>query len=479
MVDVVRDARWLRAVLDSTAQAVLVLDQQGRIVLANRRCQELFGYSAEDLVERDASVLVPGVSPPVGLAAEERHEVTAVRSDATELPVEVLLSPVTAGEDPFVLATFRDGGERQGQQERFRSLLDAAPDATVIVDETAAILLANDQVEHVFGYRRAELIGQKIEVLVPERFHRVHQERRDGFLADPGVRPMGIGMDLYAVRKDGSEFPVEISLSPLETEEGVLVSAAVRDVTERRRIKEEAGRMREELIATVSHELRTPLTSIIGYAELLSDLGEGDLSAAARQMLEVIERNARRELRLVDDLLTVAFLGDRQLPVALALVDLVRVAEEAVDAARTLADSRGVALRLAPASTTWVSADLHRLGQVVDNLLTNAIKFTEAGGRVDVRVEADGADGAVLEVADTGTGMTEDEVSRIFERLYRTPAAVNNHVTGVGLGLPIVQAIVEAHAGSIEVDSAPGRGTRIRVRLPCAGISDPSAAPPG
>lgn len=212
----------------------------------------------------------------------------------------------------------------------FRLLLDAAPDATVIVDESATIVLANAQVANVLGWAQDELLGQPIEVLVPSRLREGHQARRTGFLEMPTIRPMGIGRNLFARHKDGHEIPVEISLSPLETDSGTLVSAAVRDISDRLRIEEESNRMREEIIATVSHELRTPLTSIIGYAELLEDLDDTELGPHAREILEIIQRNAARELRLVDDLLTMASLDDERLQITLAPVDLLEVVQRVV-----------------------------------------------------------------------------------------------------------------------------------------------------
>ncbi|MDP3969695.1 MAG: ATP-binding protein [Nocardioides sp.] len=359
----------------------------------------------------------------------------------------------------------------------FRSLLEAAPDAFVIVDARGTIRLVNAQTERLFGYDRSELVGQPVEILVPESALGHHQSRRDGYVVDPHTRPMGgIDRDLAARRKDGTEFPVEISLAPLETSEGLVISAAVRDVTERARLQQEADRMREELIATVSHELRTPLSSIIGYTELLADLGSEHLSDVARDLLEVIERNAQRELRLVDDLLTVASVTHERLVLNTSTVDLARLAADAVAAARPLAEAGGLTLLLeveGQPGDSVVVGDQMRLGQVLDNLLTNAVKFTPAGGTVTVAVRRDEGSGAgggsvVVDVRDTGVGVDPEEVPRVFERLFRARHAVESHARGAGLGLSIAQAIVTAHGGSIAVQSEPGVGTTVSVRLPPA-----------
>ncbi|WP_182523818.1 sensor histidine kinase [Nocardioides dongkuii] len=346
----------------------------------------------------------------------------------------------------------------------FRKLLDAAPDATVIVDQDATIVMSNKQMENVFGWTSEDLVGQPVEVLVPGRFRGNHDAYRNGFMSTPASRPIN-GVALHALRRDGQEVPVEISLSPLETDEGLLVSAAVRDITERLRMEEASVRMRDELIATVSHELRTPLTSIIGYTELLADLDESQVGPVARSLVAVIERNAAREMRLVDDLLTMAFLDGDRLRIVREPMDLAEVARRVVTDHRSAAPEGSLRLVLEADEPAPVSGDFYRLVQVVENLVTNALKFSAAGDEVTVRVTAT-PDAAVLEVADTGVGLHPHEQALVFDRLYRTPGAVAAHTQGAGLGLSIVRKIIEAHGGQVTVDSAPGVGTTFRVALP-------------
>ncbi len=351
---------------------------------------------------------------------------------------------------PRVGAVNDDSPRRRGL---LHGVFDSFPDAVVVADAQERIVLANSRCREVFGHDPHGLIGRSLATLVPDARRTGHSGQRR--------------LDLVAVREDGARFAAEVALSPIELEGTRYTAMTVRDVSEHHRLQQEADRMRDDLVATVSHELRTPLTSIVGYTELLMDLPAQDLSPTARRLLDVVARNATRELRLVDDLLTLAFLGQDQMPVVLGPVDLGQVVRAAAEAGEGQARRRGLTVEVDVAGVAPVRGDVERLAQVVDNLLANAVKFTPSGGRVDLRV-LDGGDAAVLEVADTGPGVPPDDLERIFDRLYRTADAVSAHVPGAGLGLPIVRAIIEAHGGVVEAFSTPGNGTLVRARVPYA-----------
>lgn len=469
-----------RGVFEAVPDAVVVVDGAGSIVLANAQCRTVFGYEPADLLGKPIETLVPSRFHPghpsrrAGYGADPNPRpmgllrLAAARADGTEFPAEISLAPVVVDGHTFVSATVRDITTRIREEEQFRSLLEAAPDPTLIVDETATIVLANNQMLHVFGYDRAELVGSSIEVLasVPDATE-VLRRIREYLDSERSLVPMGYS-DEYRVRhRSGHDVPVEIGLSPLETEEGLLVSIAVRDVTHQRRVAAESQRLRDELIATVSHELRTPLTSIIGYGELMADLDELQIGPEARRLLSVIQRNAARELQLVDDLLTVAYLEDNRLRIVREPIDLDAVVAQVVGDSTLRARERGLRLTHLPAGLPPVLGDFNRLVQVVENLVTNAIKFTGPGGRIEVAAVAGDGAGAV-EVRDTGTGMKAEEIGRAFERLYRAPGAIADQAQGAGLGLSIVKAIVEAHEGTVSVESEPGAGTTVRFTVPYA-----------
>jgi signal transduction histidine kinase len=234
-------------------------------------------------------------------------------------------------------------------------------------------------------------------------------------------------------------------------------------VEQNERLKE-LDRLKDDFVSTVSHELRTPLTSIQGYLDIFREDEVGNLTGDQLRFLEVIDRNAERLLRLVGDLLFVAQLGAGRLGLELTDVDLEAVAVESVEAARPLADSKGITLTLDVCRVPAVAGDRARLGQLIDNLVSNALKFTQAG-RVDLKIHE--ADGFVqIDVSDTGVGIPSEEQGQVFDRFFRTQGAHGQAIQGSGLGLAIAKAIVEAHRGRISVESREGEGTTFRVELP-------------
>ena len=467
----------LGGLLDAAPDAMVVIDQSGTIVLVNAQTETVFGYERSELLGESVEVLVPSdlhaahrkhrseyVEEPHVRTMGSGLDLRARRKDGSEFPVEISLAPLETEDGLLISAAVRDVTSKRREERLFRGLLEAAPDAMVIVDKAGTIVLVNAQVENRFGYERGELIGQSVEILVPERFSGMHVAFRSGYVAGPRTRPMGLAGDLFARRKDGSEFPVEISLAPLETEEGLLVSAAVRDISERRRMQEEADRVKDEFFATVSHELRTPLTSMLGYSELMADLEQ--LSPQGRRFLSVISRSAERELRLVDDLLTLVAIEESGLSIRTSVVDIEPIVRDAVEAARPQAEEVDIELSLEiPGFPVQVEADRDRVGQAIDNLLSNALKFTPSGGEVRVRLRVNGA-AAEIEVADSGMGIGDIDPNRIFERLYRSGSAVAQQVPGAGLGLTIALAIVEAHHGTIGVVKSDSHGTTFRMSFP-------------
>jgi len=255
------------------------------------------------------------------------------------------------------------------------------------------------------------------------------------------------------------------------------ITDLVGQVVERRRAEEEAERLKDEFFALVSHELRTPLTSVIGYLDIVREGEAGEINEEQRHYLEVIDRNASRLLRLVGDLLFVAQVEAGTLSLERGEVDLQSVCEASVEAARPRADKQGVLLAAETEPLTMGSGDADRIGQLVDNLVSNALKFTPEGGSVTVRLARIEGERARIEVVDTGMGISAEAQEHLFERFYRADAATRSSIPGIGLGLSICLAIAEGHGGSIDLESEEGRGTTFRVELPLA-QPEPARAEP-
>ncbi len=315
----------------------------------------------------------------------------------------------------------------------------------------------------VYGYPPEDMTGRPVEQFLDQD----DQGRVRELFDDIGGQPDLFMTKVRFRRADGNTIWVESTVRQVrDASTGSLVEleASSRDISERRRMQEETDRVKNEFFATVSHELRTPLTSMIGYGELMTDLEE--LSPQGQRFLSVILRSAERELRLVDDLLTLVAIEESGLTIRAAEIDLDRVVREAVEAARPRAREARLGLSLeTPGIAVPMYGDRDRLGQAMDNLLSNAIKFTPAEGQVMVVLRSTGPS-AEVDVVDTGVGIGVEDPDALFLRLFRTPDAVAQETPGLGLGLTIALAIVEAHAGTIEVVSSGPGGTTFRMTFP-------------
>ena len=491
-----RDAKLLEArfrdLLESTPDAIVMVNVTGRIVLVNSQAERVFGYPRSELLGQAVEVLLPHryrgahLGHRSGFFGQPRTrtmgaglELHGLRKDGGEFPVEISLSPIDTEEGTMVMSAIRDITDRKRADQKFKDLLEAAPDAMVIVNREGHIVLVNSQAVKLFGWSRDELLGQPIELLVPLRFSARHPDHRRNFFAEPRTRSMEAGLELHGLRKDGSEFPVEISLSPLDTEEGLFVSSAIRDVTERKRIEqvlrdknlelENAALVKDRFLASMSHELRTPLNAIIGFTGTLLMKLPGPLNAEQEKQLRIVQTGAKHLLSLINDLLDVAKLSANKVTLNLEPVDCKTLIEEVSATLEMEARRKGLAFAVhTPPVDVLLLTDRRALSQILINLVGNAIKFTQQG-RVDVvlqDLQLPTGRAVQLRVQDTGPGIPLQEQPRLFEAFSRVERADRRHHEGTGLGLHLSRKLAEALGGTLGFDSTEGLGSTFTLQLP-------------
>jgi protein-histidine pros-kinase len=367
--------------------------------------------------------------------------------------------------------------EIPGGDSLFRSLLESAPDAMIIVNARGEMLLVNTQTERLFGYQRDELLGQAIEMLVPNRFRGGHPEHRGHYAHEPRVREMGTGLDLYGLRKSGEEFPVEISLSPLTTGGELLISSSIRDVTDRRRVEralhernielERASRAKDRFLANMSHELRTPLNAIIGFAGTLLMRLPGPLTGDQEHQISTIRSSGRHLLSLINDLLDLAKIESGGVELERQAVLCGAVLSEVVATLRPLAEAKGLVCELSvPPHEITAETDRRALRQILLNLGNNAIKFTASGSVRFVMTEsALDRPTVTIEVIDTGVGISADDQQQLFKAFSRVGEMPHRN-EGTGLGLHLSQRFATELGGGITCTSVPSQGSTFRLSLP-------------
>jgi PAS domain S-box-containing protein len=469
-------------IVESSPNAIVLVNKEGKIAYVNNQTEKLFGYNKSELIGQFVEILIPQrYSPkhpdfrgtffdkPSPRSMGVGRELFAIRKDKEEFPIEIGLNPLVTVEGTLVLASIIDITERKKAEERFKLVVESAPNAMLLVNASGIITLVNRQVEILFNYDRSELIGNKLEILIPERFRGKHPGHRESFFSSPQTRAMGGGRDLFAKKKDGQEVQVEIGLNPIESPEGQMVLASIIDITERK-IREASEKKQTELEArnkeleqfayVASHDLQEPLRTVSNYMQVFEEDYGPQLDPMAHQYIASVKKATHRMSLLIKALLDISRLGrDKKL----VSVDCNKLLADVLTDLQNIIDSTHATIRISdlPILTGFET----ELRQLFQNLISNAIKFRRKNVPPVVEITVEKRDEYwVFSVRDNGIGISPIHYQRIFEIFQRLHTS--EEFEGDGIGLANCKKIVELHGGEISVVSNLDQGSTFTFTIP-------------
>ncbi|WGO99336.1 CHASE domain-containing protein [Saccharophagus degradans] len=471
-----------RMIIEQAPNALIITNETGEIVVTNAQADTLFGYAPNELLGQKIEVLVPHsirtahpelresfVAAPKARSMGAGRDLTAQRKDGSEVPVEIGLSPLNTPQGRLVVASIVDISERKQAQHTLEKIIEQAPNALIMTDDKGTITLTNTQADHLFGYRRGELTGQKIDILVPEANRAGHPAHRDAFFKAPKSRLMGAGRDLAGRAKDGSEVPVEIGLNPLTTPLGNFVVASIVDIKERLRAQkmlehtnrqlQQKNHEMEQFIYTVSHDLKSPLVTIGGFAKMLSTGLANTATDKQKHQLQRIQANVDHMETLLSDLLQLSRLirqgvDKTEVDLEALLGSLINTLEGPIEAVNAKVEiCKPLAI---------IQGNERLISQCVQNLLSNAIQYKDEQRPLTITIStSEQAESVSLIIKDTAMGIDakyHEQIFRIFERL--------DIGEGTGVGLAIVKTVMEKHSGQVVLESELGKGSTFTLVFP-------------
>lgn len=475
-VDIDSETEWIEnpEILDAFPTAVVICDQQGVICQANSELFELFGYTQQQLLGNSINLLLPEglrekhqhyidnfMDNPIKRKMGMEKELKGRMSDGRTFPLEVGLNPIKTADGWRVIGTIVDISQRHQLERNFRSIIDSAPVAMLTVDHQGHIQHCNQLLLTTFGYQAEELLGQPIEILLPERYRSAHPEQRLMFHDHPSQRAMGSGRDLTGLHKNGSEIPLEIGLNPIENAQGRLVVATIIDITERTKSElnlKQANADMDEFTYVASHDLKSPLRGINSLIEWITeDLGD-NIPTEVKNNLERMQVRTSRMEKLIEDLLAYARSGRRQGDARTFRID------KLVSGVLLMIDHDEAFQINLTGYQGEIQASQVPLETVLRNLVSNAIKHHDkAEGIVNIAVSTEGSF-CIFDITDDGPGIPPSAKERVF-KLFQTLS--NEDGTRSGVGLAVCKRLIEAHGGSIELHTEEGeRGCHFRFYWP-------------
>ena len=469
-------------ILKSSHEAIVVVKNDGCIVYANRQAEQLFAYDSGEMTGKIVETLMPEVyrekhqkhrsnfsRSPRSRPLVSGLSLQGQRKDGRIFDAEIALTPVETKDGMLISSTIRDISADDTSEAYFKNILESAPDAMVIIDHHGKITVVNGQAERMFGYARQDMLGNEIEMLLPESLREHHISHRAAYAGDPHLRPMGVGMDLRGRRSDGSEFSVEISLSPVTSSSGAFVSSVIRDVTSRKEMEqdlidarqaaERANKANSAFLAAASHDLRQPVQALSLLNGALRRTVEGPL---ALEMVEGQQHSLDAMTNLLNSLLDISRLDAGAVEPEFEDFPIQRLIDRLSAEFSRQAKQKGLSFT-ADSCHTLVRSDSSLLAEIIENFVSNAIRYTEKGSvKLSCREQDDNL---WIEVSDSGIGIAANQFEEIFLEFnqIKTPGTDKE---GFGLGLAIVKRLADLLGHDIKVESDPGNGSTFSLRLP-------------
>ena len=508
------ESQW-KATVETALDGIIVINERGIIESVNLAVSRMFGYSPAQLLGQNVKLLMPdpyhtehdqylshylktGHKKVIGIG----REVLGLRSDGVAFPIELAVSEMLVDGSRKFTGIVRDISSRKQAETQFRQVVESAPNGMLMIDPLGTITLVNKQVETMFGYRREELLGKSIDMLIPGQFHPDRQAHRTRAFSDAASRLMGAGRELFGLHKNGHEFPVELGLNPIDTPNGKLALASIVDITLRKRTESalakaaqdlelknrelsdardqalRAGQAKTEFLATMSHENRTPMNGVLGMTNLLLDTS---LTTEQQEYMQTLKHSGESLLRIINDILDFSKIEAGKFTIEQIPFDLRLTIEDTLDMLAPASQDRHLEIvGLIDAQTPrTVIGDPGRVRQVLTNLIGNAIKFTEQGEVLIQVLPLDEDPTFVMlrfEVIDTGIGLSPEAQAKMFQAFTQADSSTARKYGGTGLGLTICKRLVELMGGQIGLQSIPGLGTRIWFTVRFA--LQPDIAPP-